>query len=186
MEKIALRPATARSTTTSATANATRSSRSTPTAASPAARRYPPPKAAAVNPTSPPRLHAMGVDVMLAGNMGDGAKNVLQRNGIAVIRGCHGPVEGGRRGLSGRPDRRFGRRLRTPSRRRLPRTPRDDRLAPRRMTETGADGTIRNPSAAIFSRGRRYFSVKAAFWKILRIFASPRVPTARRSLAAPG
>ncbi len=35
----------------------------------------------------------MGVDVMLAGNMGDGAKNVLQRNGIAVIRGCHGPVE---------------------------------------------------------------------------------------------
>ena len=40
-----------------------------------------------------PRLHAMGVDVMLAGNMGDGAKNVLQRNGIAVIRGCHGPVE---------------------------------------------------------------------------------------------
>lgn len=40
-----------------------------------------------------PRLHAMGVAVMLAGNMGDGAKNVLQRNGIAVVRGCHGPVE---------------------------------------------------------------------------------------------
>ena len=98
-----------------------------------------------------PRLHAMGVDVMLAGNMGDGAKNVLQRNGIAVIRGCHGP------------DRRFGRRLRTPSRRRLPRTPRDDRLAPRRMTESGTDGTIRNPSAAIFSRGRRFFSVKSRF-----------------------
>ena len=70
---------------------------------------------------------------------------------------------GGRRSLSGRPDRRFGRRLRTPSRRRLSRTPRDDRLAPRRMTETGADGTIRNPSAAIFSRGRRYFSVKSRF-----------------------
>ena len=31
------------------------------------------------------------------------------------------------------------------------------------MTETGADGTIRNPSAAIFSRGRRYFSVKSHF-----------------------
>ena len=31
------------------------------------------------------------------------------------------------------------------------------------MTETGADVTIRNPSAAIFSRGRRYFSVKSHF-----------------------
>lgn len=40
-----------------------------------------------------PRLRAMGVGVMLAGNMGDGAKNVLQRNGITVVRGCHGPVE---------------------------------------------------------------------------------------------
>lgn len=40
-----------------------------------------------------PRLHAMGVTTLLAGNMGDGAKNVLQRNGIAVIRGCHGPLE---------------------------------------------------------------------------------------------
>ena len=39
-----------------------------------------------------PRLHAMGVTVMLAGNMGDGAKIVLQRNGITVIRGCHGSV----------------------------------------------------------------------------------------------
>ncbi len=40
-----------------------------------------------------PRLHAMGVTTVLAGNMGDGAKNVLTRNGIAVVRGCHGPVE---------------------------------------------------------------------------------------------
>ena len=40
-----------------------------------------------------PRLHAMGVTVLLAGNMGDGAKNVLQRNGITVIRGCHGALE---------------------------------------------------------------------------------------------
>lgn len=39
-----------------------------------------------------PRLHAMGVTVMLAGNMGDGARNVLQRNAITVVRGCHGPV----------------------------------------------------------------------------------------------
>lgn len=40
-----------------------------------------------------PQLHAMGVTTLLAGNMGDGAKNVLQRNGIAVIRGCHGSLE---------------------------------------------------------------------------------------------
>ena len=77
-----------------------------------------------------PRLHAMGVDVMLAGNMGDGAKKrpptQRYRRHPRLPRACRG----GRRGLSGRPDRRFGRRLRTPSRRRLPRTPRDDRLAP--------------------------------------------------------
>ena len=29
---------------------------------------------------------------MLGGNMGDGAKNVLNSNGIEVIRGCSGPV----------------------------------------------------------------------------------------------
>ncbi len=39
-----------------------------------------------------PRLRQAGVRTMLAGNMGDGAKNVLQRNGIAVVRGCHGQV----------------------------------------------------------------------------------------------
>jgi len=40
-----------------------------------------------------PRVHDMGVTVMLAGNMGDGAVNVLTRNGIKVIRGCSGKVE---------------------------------------------------------------------------------------------
>ena len=38
-------------------------------------------------------LHDMGVEVMLAGNMGDGAVNVLARNGIVAIRGCVGEVE---------------------------------------------------------------------------------------------
>lgn len=34
-----------------------------------------------------------GVDLMLAGNMGEGAKHVLEQHHIRVIRGCHGPVE---------------------------------------------------------------------------------------------
>lgn len=38
-------------------------------------------------------LRAKGVGVMLAGNMGDGAKRVLESNGIAVLRGCRGAVE---------------------------------------------------------------------------------------------
>lgn len=37
-------------------------------------------------------LSAMGVKVMLAGNMGGGAVNVLNSNGIQVIRGCSGNV----------------------------------------------------------------------------------------------
>ncbi len=37
-------------------------------------------------------LKEMGVTVMLAGNMGDGALNVLGRNGIKVFRGCNGDV----------------------------------------------------------------------------------------------
>jgi len=40
-----------------------------------------------------PVLHEMGVEVMLAGSMGDGAKNVLQKNQIKVVRGCSGDVE---------------------------------------------------------------------------------------------
>ena len=38
-------------------------------------------------------LQAMGVSVMLAGNMGPGALNKLQAHGIAVIRGCQGDIE---------------------------------------------------------------------------------------------
>lgn len=34
-----------------------------------------------------------GVKVMLAGNMGDGAKNVLESNGIKVVRGQSGNVD---------------------------------------------------------------------------------------------
>ncbi|MBN1534585.1 MAG: NifB/NifX family molybdenum-iron cluster-binding protein [Spirochaetes bacterium] len=38
-------------------------------------------------------LSEMGVKVMLAGNMGDGAVNVLNDNGIQVLRGCAGDVK---------------------------------------------------------------------------------------------
>ena len=38
-------------------------------------------------------LAEKGVRVMLAGNMGEGAKRVLEQNGIRVVRGCHGAVE---------------------------------------------------------------------------------------------
>ncbi len=38
-------------------------------------------------------LQAEGVRVMLAGNMGAGAKNVLERHGIKVVRGQKGDVE---------------------------------------------------------------------------------------------
>ena len=37
-------------------------------------------------------LSSMGVTIMLAGNMGQGAVNVLQGQGISVIRGCSGDV----------------------------------------------------------------------------------------------
>lgn len=40
-----------------------------------------------------PKLARMGVRVLLAGNMGDGALNVLTSNGIQVIRGCSGSIE---------------------------------------------------------------------------------------------
>ena len=39
-----------------------------------------------------PQLASMGVSVMLAGNMGGGAVNVLASNGIKVVRGCTGDV----------------------------------------------------------------------------------------------
>jgi predicted Fe-Mo cluster-binding NifX family protein len=35
----------------------------------------------------------MGVTVMLAGNMGTGALNILNNNGIKVYRGCSGEVQ---------------------------------------------------------------------------------------------
>ena len=38
-------------------------------------------------------LQAEGVRVMLVGNMGAGAKNVLERHGIKVVRGQKGDVE---------------------------------------------------------------------------------------------
>lgn len=38
-------------------------------------------------------LRQMGVSVMLAGNMGGGAYNVLNYNGITVYRGCSGDVK---------------------------------------------------------------------------------------------
>jgi predicted Fe-Mo cluster-binding NifX family protein len=39
-----------------------------------------------------PQLASMGVSVMLAGNMGGGAVNVLASNGIKAVRGCSGDV----------------------------------------------------------------------------------------------
>lgn len=38
-------------------------------------------------------LREKGVELMLAGNMGEGAKNVLERSNISIIRGCSGLVE---------------------------------------------------------------------------------------------
>lgn len=40
-----------------------------------------------------PLLAQMGVKIMLAGNMGEGALQVLNSNGIEVIRGCSGNVK---------------------------------------------------------------------------------------------
>lgn len=38
-------------------------------------------------------LQKMGVEVMLAGNMGEGAKNKLESCGIKVVRGCMGDID---------------------------------------------------------------------------------------------
>lgn len=38
-------------------------------------------------------LEEKGVSLMLAGNMGEGAKNTLEAHHIQVIRGCSGPVD---------------------------------------------------------------------------------------------
>lgn len=38
-------------------------------------------------------LRQKGVGVMLAGNIGEGAKNVLESNDIVVVRGCSGDID---------------------------------------------------------------------------------------------
>lgn len=38
-------------------------------------------------------MEEMGIEVMLAGNMGEGAKNKLENHNIRVIRGCKGDIE---------------------------------------------------------------------------------------------
>lgn len=40
-----------------------------------------------------PILRQIGVSVMLAGNMGQGARNILEAQRIEVVRGCSGNVE---------------------------------------------------------------------------------------------
>ena len=39
------------------------------------------------------KMQAMGITLMLAGNMGDGAFHKLRAHGIEVVRGCSGPAE---------------------------------------------------------------------------------------------
>jgi predicted Fe-Mo cluster-binding NifX family protein len=52
-----------------------------------------------------PQLARMGISVMLAGNMGGGAVNILIGNGIEVVRGCSGNVrEVAQAWLAGRVD----------------------------------------------------------------------------------
>ncbi|MCQ2146453.1 MAG: NifB/NifX family molybdenum-iron cluster-binding protein [Bacteroidales bacterium] len=38
-------------------------------------------------------MQEMGITLMLAGNMGNGAFSKLTSHGIEVIRGCHGPID---------------------------------------------------------------------------------------------
>lgn len=38
-------------------------------------------------------MERMGIEVMLAGNMGEGAKNKLESHNIKVTRGCKGDIE---------------------------------------------------------------------------------------------
>ncbi|WP_319763141.1 NifB/NifX family molybdenum-iron cluster-binding protein [Maridesulfovibrio sp.] len=40
-----------------------------------------------------PQLSEKGVELLLAGNMGQGAVNLLQNSGIQVIRGCDGDLK---------------------------------------------------------------------------------------------
>lgn len=54
---------------------------------------YPSPQGCGCKSGIAPILREEGVSVMLAGSMGDGAKNVLSANNIKVIRGCSGNVD---------------------------------------------------------------------------------------------
>ena len=54
-----------------------------------------------------PQLASMGVSVMLAGNMGDGAVCVLASNGIQVVPRLLRRCARSRSSVVGRPDRRF-------------------------------------------------------------------------------
>ncbi|MBE6176024.1 MAG: dinitrogenase iron-molybdenum cofactor biosynthesis protein [Rikenellaceae bacterium] len=39
------------------------------------------------------QMESMGIELMLAGNMGEGAKNKLESHNIKVVRGCRGDIE---------------------------------------------------------------------------------------------
>ncbi len=54
---------------------------------------YPSPQGCGCKSGIAPVLRDMGVVVMLAGSMGEGAKNVLGANNIKVVRGCSGNVD---------------------------------------------------------------------------------------------
>ena len=54
---------------------------------------YPSPQGCGCKSGIAPILKQMGVAVMLAGSMGEGAKNVLGANDIKVVRGCSGNVD---------------------------------------------------------------------------------------------
>lgn len=54
---------------------------------------YPSPQGCGCKSGVAPILKGMGVAVMLAGSMGESAKNVLGANDIKVVRGCSGNVD---------------------------------------------------------------------------------------------
>jgi len=54
---------------------------------------YTAPKGCGCKSNVAPLLAHMGVKIMLAGNMGEGALQVLNSSGIEVIRGCSGNVK---------------------------------------------------------------------------------------------
>jgi predicted Fe-Mo cluster-binding NifX family protein len=49
-----------------------------------------PPSGCGCKSTIIPELASRGVSIMLAGNMGEGARQILENNGIKVFRGCSG------------------------------------------------------------------------------------------------